>query len=93
MVRFSYMIYKPNPDKDPCAEPYLYIKTVYSREEAQVLCTVRNGWYASVALEERQIESDDLGRFERWEALKSGTLEIEELHSNEPVESFLFSVR
>ena len=93
MKRYSYMIYKPNPDQDLCAEPYLYVKTVFDREDAKALCTLQNGWYASAALEEKQIEHDELGRYERWEALLSGTLETEELHSDKPIENFLFSVR
>jgi len=90
MKRYAYSIYKPNPDED--GDPYLYVITVYSRNEAKILCTPENGWVASVTLEELHIEYDNLGRYERWVALTSGSPWIDELRSNEPIDNFLYPV-
>ena len=88
MIRYRFTIYKST--NDPDGEPYEYYKTVWNREAAQKLCPINGINYCNVCLEEKRIESDELGQYIRWEVLSSGTLENEELHSNESLEKFMY---
>lgn len=90
MQRYEFTVERPtnNPDGDP----YEYLTTVYSREEAKNLCPLDGYNYAHVALVEKVIYQDEYGPYVRWEPLLSGALDLEELHGNEPLEKFMYPV-
>lgn len=87
MIRYRYTIEEPT--NDPDGDPYKFVKDVFSREEAKQECPIGSANYAHVCQEERCRGEDDLGHYGYWEVLQSGTLEEEELHSNEPITNFM----
>ena len=87
MIRYRYTI--EGPTDDPDGDPYKFLKDVFSREEARQECPIGSANYAHVCEEEKHSAHDDLGIYGWWEVLQSGTLEEEELHSNEPITNFM----
>ena len=90
-IRYRYAIEEAQ-DSGPLGEPYKQVATVFTRDEAKAACPIGGNRVPYVFKEELRREVDDLGPYERWDAILSGVLELEELHGDKPIDSFLWRV-
>jgi len=90
-IRYRYAIEEAQ-DSGTLGEPYKQVATVFTREEAKAACPIDGNRVPYVTKEELVHKRDDLGIYDRWEPLLSGPVELDELYSSKPIDSFLWRV-